>query len=89
MKNKYNFGEIMFFQIESLIKKGLMSERFKSAVRIINLFLKMGDEVTKNYWAKNYYLEQFRDCYKKICDLDIKENEDEDVDEFKNYYKNN
>ena len=49
----------------------------------------MGDEVTKNYWAKNYYLEQFRDCYKKICDLDIKENEDEDVDEFKNYYKNN
>ena len=88
MKNKYNFGEIMFNQIESLIKWNLMGERFKSAVRIMNLFIKLGNKITENYWAENYYLEQFRDCYKKICYLNIKENEDEDVDEFKNYYKN-
>ena len=35
----------------------------------------------------NYYVKEFRDNYKKINDLEIKN--DEDIDEFKKYYELN
>ena len=87
MKNKYNFGDIMFKQVDSLIKNYLTGNRLNGVVRIINLFLKLGVKIVNSYWSENYYLEQFRDCYKKICEL--RDNEDEDITEFKNYYQNN
>ena len=87
MKNKYNFGDIMFKQVDSLIKNYLTGKRLNGVVRIINLFLKLGVKIVNSYLSENYYLEQFRDCYKKICEL--RDNEDDDITEFKNYYQNN
>ena len=88
MKNKYNFGDIMLMQIDSLINNNLIYIRLNGVVRIINIFLKLGVKIVNSYWTENYYLEQFRDCYKKICELNITDN-DEDINEFKNYYTNN
>jgi hypothetical protein len=87
MKNKYNFGDIMFKQVDSVIKNYLTGNRLNGVVRIINLFLKLGVKIVNSYLSENYYLEQFRDCYKKICEL--RDNEDDDITEFKNYYQNN
>ena len=89
MKNKYNFGDIMLMQIDSLIKNNLIYIRLNGVVRIINIFLKLGVKIVNSYLTENYYLEQFRDCYKKICELNITDNDDEDINEFKNYYTNN
>ena len=88
MKNKYKIGEIMFKQVDSLIKNNLVGYRLNAVVRIMNLFLKMGSEIKKKFNVENYYIDQFKDCYKKIGDLDIQDNKDEDIDEFKNYFKN-
>ena len=85
MKNKYNIGHIMKDQVDNLVKQNLTRYRLNGVVRIMNLFLKMGSEIKKKYNCDNYYLEQFRDCYKIISNLSIEN--DEDVDEFKNYYK--
>ena len=84
-KNKYNFGQILFNQVDNLIKNNLTSIRLNAVVRIMNYFLKLGDEIKKKYNVDNYYIEQFRDSYKKICDLKIFD--DEDITEFKKYYE--
>ena len=83
-KNKYNFGQILFNQVDNLIKNNLTSIRLNAVVRIMNYFLKLGDEIKKKYNVDNYYIEQFRDSYKKICDLKLFN--DADIEEFKNYY---
>ena len=74
-------------QIDNLIIKQLTGIRLNGVVRIMNLFLKMGNEIKKKYNVDNYYVEEFRDNYKKINDLEIKN--DEDIDEFKKYYELN
>ena len=84
-KNKYNFGQILFNQVDNLIKNNLTTNRLNAVVRIMNYFLKLGDEIKKKYNVDNYYIEQFRDSYKKISELDKKY--DDDIDEFKQYYE--
>ena len=84
MKNKYNVGEIMFNQVDTLIKEYLINIRLNAVVRIMNLFLKMGNEIKKKFNVDNYYIEQFKECYKKINEIQIYN--DEDVVEFKSYY---
>ena len=86
-KTNYNIGDIMKNQIDNLIIKQLTGIRLNGVVRIMNLFLKMGNEIKKKYNVDNYYVEEFRDNYKKINDLEIKN--DEDIDEFKKYYELN
>ena len=86
-KNKYNIGEIMMNQINYLIKNNMTGIRLNGVVRIMNLFLKIGNEIKKKYNIENYFVEQFRDCYKNIHELDIKD--DEDFDEFKKYFDSN
>ena len=84
-KNKYNFGQILFNQVDNLIKNNLTSIRLNAVVRIMNYFLKLGDEIKKKYNVDNYYIEQFRDSYKKIQGLN--QIEDEDINEFKDIMK--
>jgi len=86
-QNNYNIGDIMKNQIDNLIIKQLTGIRLNGVVRLMNLFLKMGNEIKKKYNVDNYYVEEFRDNYKKINDLEIKN--DEDIDEFKKYYELN
>ena len=86
MKNKYNIGEIMLNQVTSLIKKDLVGYRLNAVVRIMNLFLEMGNKIKNKFNVHNYYIDQFRECHKMINDLNVKINDDEDVIEFKNYY---
>ena len=87
MKNKYNVGEIMFNQVDTLIKEYLINIRLNAVVRIMNLFLKMGNEIKKKFNVDNYYIEQFKGCYTKINGVQIYN--DEDVVEFKSYYQIN
>ena len=84
---KYNIGDIMINQVNNLIKDQMTGLRLGAVVRIMNLFLNLGNEIKKKYNVENYYIEQFRDCYKKISGLDIKD--DEDINEFKKYYESN
>ena len=84
-KNKYNFGQILFNQVDNLIKNNLTTIRLNAVVRIMNYLLKLGDEIKKKYNVDNFYIEQFRDSYKKISDLNILN--DEDIKEFKKYYE--
>ena len=74
----------MLNQVDSLIKENLVGFRLNAVVRIMNLFLKMGNEIKKKFKVDNFYLEEFKECYKKIKDLQI--NYDEDIVEFKGYY---
>ena len=85
--DKYNIGDIMINQVNNLIKDQLTGIRLNAVARIMNLFLNLGNEIKKKYNVENYYIEQFRDCYKKILELDIKD--DEDINEFKKYYESN
>ena len=85
--DKYNIGEIMINQVNNLIKDEMTGLRLDAVVRIMNLFLNMGNEIKKKYNVENYYIEQLRDCYKKVCELDIKDNED--INDFKKYYESN
>ena len=84
MKNKLNIGEIMNNQVYNLVKNNMTGRRLNGVIRIMNLFIKIGNEIKKKYNVSNYYAEQFRDSYKKIIDLDLKD--EEDIDEFINYY---
>ena len=59
MKNKHKIGEIMFNQVDSLIKNNLIGYRLNGVVRIMNLFLKMGNEINKKFNVENYYIEEF------------------------------
>ena len=54
---------------------------------VIHEYKVLGVKIVNSYLSENYYLEQFRDCYKKICEL--RDNEDDDITEFKNFYQNN
>ena len=87
IKNKYDVGMILYLQVNNLVKEKLIGYRLVGAVKVMNLFIKMGNEIKKKYNVYNYYLEQFRDCYKMIFNLHIIN--DEDIDEFINYYINN
>ena len=84
-KNKYDFGEILTNQFNNLIKNNLTSYRLNAVVRIMNYLLKLGEEIKKKYGGNNYYVEQFRDSYKKI--LDLNKNGDDDIIEFKKYFE--
>ena len=84
-KNKYNFGEILSNQVDNLIKNNLTYIRLNGVVKIMNYLLKLGEKVKETYNVDNYYIEQFRDSYKKISELDKKY--DDDIDEFKQYYE--
>ena len=84
MKNKFNIGEIMLKQVDSLIKENLFGFRLNAVVRIMNLFLKMGNEIKKKFKVDNFYFEEFKECFKKMNDLQI--DDDEDFVEFKGYY---
>ena len=86
-KNKYDFGEILTNQVNNLIQNNLTSYRLNAVVRIMNYLLKLGEEIKKKYGGANYYVEQFRDSYKKIQGLN--QIEDEDINEFKKYYETN
>ena len=85
-KNKYEVGIIMMNQVKNLINNKLIGIRLNSAIKIINLFLKIGNKVKEKYNTENYYIEQFRDIYKIISNLIINYDE-EDKEEFLNYYK--
>ena len=56
-------------QIDNLIIKQLTGIRLNGVVRIMNLFLKMGNEIKKKYNVDNYYVEEFRDNYKQNKDM--------------------
>ena len=65
-KNKYEVGDILTNQINNLVENNFTGMRLNVVIRIMNLFLKVGNEVKKKFNTNNYYLEQFRDAYKKI-----------------------
>jgi len=62
-KNKYNVTEILDLQVNKLINNGLINLRLSAVIRIMILFLKIGEQVKKEFDCDNYYANEF----KKIC----------------------
>ena len=70
-KNKFNISEIINNQIDFLISKKLTGFRLNAVIKITNLFLKIGSEIDKKNKCGNYYVEQFKDIYKKVNSLHL------------------
>ena len=65
-KNKYNVTEILDLQINKLFKNGLNNSRLSAVIRIMVLFLKIGEKFKKEFDCDNYYANEFKKIYIKI-----------------------
>ena len=84
-KNKYDVSNIFLKQVENLIKNELIEMRMTAVIRIMLLFIKIGEKVKIKFGGENFYVNEFKDIYLKISQLSSLK-EDEDYIEFKNYY---
>ena len=85
-KNKYNVTEIFNLQVDNLIEKYLIEMRLTAVIRIMTLFLKIGEKIKNEFVGDNYYANEFKKIYLKISELSNIKNE-EDYKEFENYFK--
>ena len=73
-------------QVNNLIEKQLLEKRLTAVIRIMTLFLKVGEKVKKQFGGDNYYVNEFKEIYSKISKV-IKLKNDEDYEEFEIYFK--
>jgi hypothetical protein len=59
--------------------------RLTAVIRIMLLFIKIGEKIKIKFGGDNFYVNEFKDIYLKISQLSSLK-EDEDYIEFKNYY---
>ena len=76
---------IIVLQVENQIKNELIEMRLTAVIRIMLLFIKIGEKVKIKFGGENFYVNEFKDIYLKISQLSSLK-EDEDYIEFKNYY---
>ena len=60
--------------------------RLTAVIRIMTLFLKIGEKIKNEFVGDNYYANEFKKIYLKISELSNIKNE-EDYKEFENYFK--
>ena len=60
--------------------------RLTAVIRIMTLFIKIGEKVKVQFGGDNFYVNEFKDIYKKISNLPSLENYEE-YNEFKYYFK--
>lgn len=85
-KNKYNVNKIFMEQVVNLIKNELVGNRLIAVIRIMNLFIKIGEKVKIQFGGDNFYVNEFKDIYKTISELPSIKNSEE-YNEFENYFK--
>ena len=85
-KNKYDVNKIFMEQVENLIKNELIGNRLTAVIRIMNLFIKIGEKVKIQFGGDNFYVNEFKEIYKKISELQSIKNSEE-YNEFENYFK--
>ena len=73
-------------QVENLIKNELIGNRLTAVIRIMNLFIKIGEKVKIQFGGDNFYVNEFKEIYKKISELQSIKNSEE-YNEFENYFK--
>ena len=73
-------------QVENLIKNELIGNRLTAVIRIMNLFIKIGEKVKIQFGGDNFYVNEFKDIYKTVSELPSIKNSEE-YNEFENYFK--
>ncbi len=86
-KKKYNATQIFMVKVNNLIEKHLIGLNLTAVIKIMTLFLKIGEKVKNQFGGdNNYYANEFKDIYLKISEV-TKLKDDEDYKEFENYFK--
>ena len=86
-KKKYNATQIFMVKVNNLIENHLIGMNLTAVIRIMTLFLKIGEKVKNQFGGdNNYYANEFKDIYLKISEVTEIKN-DEDYQEFENYFK--
>jgi hypothetical protein len=93
-RNTYNIGDIFINQVDNLITNKLTEMRLYAVIKIMNLFLKIGEKVKSKYNKKKDYIEQLRKVYEKIKIISSQSSQEEGenkyfseiIDEFNKYF---
>ena len=85
-KNKYDVTKIFMQQVDNCIEKQLIDMRLTAVIRLMTLFIKVGEKVKNQFGGENFYVNEFKGIYLKLSDLSSLKDY-EDYKEFEQYFK--